>query len=72
MYDGVQVLVDAITRLLRKKPDIFRASMRRNANANATRIIDCNPKGKATPLEHGDKISKMIKKVSYKLSWYCS
>ncbi|XP_026332731.1 glutamate receptor 1-like [Hyposmocoma kahamanoa] len=63
MFDGVQVLVDSITRLLRRKPEAFRASMRRNANANTTKIIDCNPKGKVTPLEHGDKISKMIKKT---------
>lgn len=65
MYDGVLVLIDAILRLLRKKPDILRATIRRNANANVnnTRIMDCNPKGKLTPYEHGDKISRMIKKV---------
>lgn len=63
MYDAVQVLVDAILRLLRKKPDILRGTMRRNANLNTSRVIDCNPKGKITPYEHGDKISRMIKKV---------
>ncbi|XP_049886195.1 glutamate receptor 1-like isoform X1 [Pectinophora gossypiella] len=63
MYDAVQVLVDAILRLLRKKPDILRGTMRRNANINASRVIDCNPKGKITPYEHGDKISRMIKKT---------
>ncbi|KAM3968887.1 LOW QUALITY PROTEIN: glutamate receptor 1 [Aphomia sociella] len=63
MYDAVQVLVDAILRLLRKKPDILRGTMRRNANLNTSRIIDCNPKGKITPYEHGDKISRMIKKT---------
>ncbi|KAI5647012.1 receptor family ligand binding region domain-containing protein [Phthorimaea operculella] len=63
MYDAVQVLVDAVMRLLRKKPDIFRGTMRRNANQNTSKIIDCNPKGKITPYEHGDKISRMIKKT---------
>lgn len=63
MYDAVQVLIDAILRLLRKKPDILRSTIRRNANLNNTRIMDCNPKGKLTPYEHGDKISRMIKKV---------
>ncbi|XP_060809791.1 glutamate receptor 1-like [Amyelois transitella] len=63
MYDAVQVLVDAIFRLLRKKPDILRSTMRRNANLNTSRAIDCNPKGKITPYEHGDKISRMIKKT---------
>lgn len=63
MYDAVQVLVDAILRLLRKKPDILRGTMRRSSNMNSSRIIDCNPKGKITPYEHGDKISRMIKKV---------
>ncbi|XP_063632819.1 glutamate receptor 1-like [Cydia splendana] len=63
-YDAVQVLVDAILRLLRKKPDIFRSPIRRNANVNASRILDCNPKGdKIMPYEHGDKISRMIKKT---------
>ncbi|KAJ0183994.1 hypothetical protein K1T71_000417 [Dendrolimus kikuchii] len=63
MYDAVQVLVDAILRLLRKKPDFLRGTIRRNSNANTSRIIDCNPKGKITPYEHGDKISRMIKKT---------
>ncbi|RVE51009.1 hypothetical protein evm_004300 [Chilo suppressalis] len=63
MYDAVQVLVDAILRLLRKKPDLLRSTMRRNTNLNTSRIIDCNPKGKITPYEHGDKISRMIKKT---------
>ncbi|XP_030021689.2 glutamate receptor 1 [Manduca sexta] len=63
MYDAGLVLVDSILRLLRKKPDILRGSQsRRNANANAS-AIDCNPKGKIMPYEHGDKISRMIKKT---------
>ncbi|CAG9782114.1 unnamed protein product [Diatraea saccharalis] len=62
MYDAVQVLIDAILRLIRKKPDLWRGSIRRNTTNNS-RIIDCNPKGKITPYEHGDKISRMIKKT---------
>ncbi|XP_053623555.1 glutamate receptor 1-like [Plodia interpunctella] len=64
MYDAVQVLVDAIIRLMRKKPDILRSTLRRNANLNSSKILDCNPKGKVvSPYEHGDKISRMIKKT---------
>ncbi|XP_059057646.1 glutamate receptor 1-like [Achroia grisella] len=63
--DAVHVLVDSILRLLRKKPDVFRNFMRRNAMANNTnKTLDCNPKqGKIIPYEHGDKISRLIKKT---------
>ncbi|XP_047524671.1 glutamate receptor 1-like [Pieris napi] len=65
MYDGVQVLMDALGRLYRKKPDSFRAALRRAATlANSTKVIDCNPgKGWVVPFEHGDKISRLIKKT---------
>lgn len=65
MFDGVQVLIDSLTRLQRKKPDIFRGSTRRSASqGNSSKVIDCNPaKGKVAPFEHGDKISRLIKKV---------
>lgn len=65
MYDGVQVLVDALGRLWRKKPDAFRNALRRAAGlANSTKVIDCNPgKSWVVPFEHGDKISRLIKKV---------
>ncbi|CAK1554888.1 unnamed protein product [Leptosia nina] len=65
MYDGVQVLMDALGRLWRKKPDSFRAALRRAATlANTTKVIDCNPgKGWVVPFEHGDKISRLIKKT---------
>ncbi|XP_011559269.3 glutamate receptor 1 [Plutella xylostella] len=66
MYDGVQVLIDALGRLWRKKPDAFRNAQRRaSGQQNATKVIDCNP-GKSTwvvPFEHGDKISRLIKKT---------
>lgn len=66
MYDGVQVLMDALGRLWRKKPDAFRSALRRAAGqANNTKVIDCNPgKSWVVPFEHGDKISRLIKKVS--------
>ncbi|XP_075991203.1 glutamate receptor 1-like [Anticarsia gemmatalis] len=63
MYDAVQVLIDAIIRLMRKKPEILRQTLRRSANFNASRLLDCTPKGKVAPYEHGDKISRMIKKT---------
>lgn len=65
MYDGVQVLMDALGRLWKKKPDAFRSALRRAAaQANSTKVIDCNPgKSWVVPFEHGDKISRLIKKV---------
>ncbi|KAJ8736978.1 hypothetical protein PYW07_000249 [Mythimna separata] len=61
-YDAVQVLIDAILRLMRKKPDILRATLRR-ASLNNSKIMDCNPKTKLIPFEYGEKISRMIKKT---------
>ncbi|CAH2103921.1 unnamed protein product [Euphydryas editha] len=65
MYDGVQVLMDALSRLWKKKPDAFRSALRRAAaQANSTKVIDCNPgKGWVVPFEYGDKISRLIKKT---------
>ncbi|CAG9558745.1 unnamed protein product [Danaus chrysippus] len=65
MYDGVQVLMDALGRLWKKKPDAFRSALRRAAaQANSTKVIDCNPgKSWVVPFEHGDKISRLIKKT---------
>ncbi|CAH1389132.1 unnamed protein product [Nezara viridula] len=42
MYDAVFVLVEAFNKLLRKKPDMFRANLRRGQLFNATRGIECN------------------------------
>ena len=65
MYDGVQVLMDALGRLWKKKADTFRTALRRAAAlANSTKVIDCNPgKSWVVPFEYGDKISRLIKKV---------
>lgn len=101
MYDAVFVLVDAFTKLLKKKPDQFRAvstkrgsgqtyntSMMANGAANNVNGgggangggssggggtsnnnnrggLDCNTsKGWVVPWEHGDKISRYLRKVS--------
>ncbi|XP_026500271.1 glutamate receptor 1-like [Vanessa tameamea] len=63
MYDAVQVLIDSILRLLRKKPDFLRGTMRRNANTTNSKIIDCNPNNKIAPYEFGERISRMIKRT---------
>lgn len=77
MYDAVFVLVEAFNKLLRKKPDQFRSyTMRRSqpfnnssftgtgGNNNNNRVLDCNTsKGWVTPWEHGDKISRYLRKV---------
>ncbi|EDS31419.1 glutamate receptor, ionotropic ampa, subunit 1, 2, 3 [Culex quinquefasciatus] len=71
MYDAVFVLVEAFSKIVRKKPDQFRAYTSRSRGqqafslpANGTRIMDCNmSKGWVTPWEHGDKISRYLRKV---------
>ncbi|XP_046678076.1 glutamate receptor 1-like isoform X3 [Homalodisca vitripennis] len=65
MYDAVFVLVEAFNKLLRKKPDMFRNNLRRGQIFNnGTRGIDCNTsRGWVTPWEHGDKISRFLRKV---------
>lgn len=72
MYDAVFVLVEAFSKIVRKKPDQFRAYTSRSRGqqafslpANGTRTMDCNmSKGWVTPWEHGDKISRYLRKVS--------
>lgn len=66
MYDAVFVLVEAFNKLLRKKPDMFRNNLRRGQIFNnGSRGIDCNTsRGWVTPWEHGDKISRFLRKVS--------
>nr|CAI5844229.1 unnamed protein product [Callosobruchus analis] len=66
MYDAVFVLVEAFNKLLRKKNDLFRSNMRRglNSNSTSTKVLDCNVNGGwVTPWEHGDKISRFLRKV---------
>lgn len=62
MYDAVFVLVEAFNKMLRKKPDVFRNNMRRFNNGS--KGLDCNASGGwVTPWEHGDKISRFLRKV---------
>lgn len=86
MYDAVFVLVEAFNKLLRKKPDQFRSyTMRRigaqhpftnssfvpPSNVQNGRVLDCNTaKGWVNPWEHGDKISRYLRKVSAKRRVY--
>ncbi|XP_050512896.1 glutamate receptor 1 [Diabrotica virgifera virgifera] len=65
MYDAVFVLVEAFNKVLRKKPDLFRNNVRRGLNYNGTtKALDCNVNGNwVTPWEHGDKISRFLRKV---------
>nr|XP_050863060.1 glutamate receptor 1 isoform X1 [Vespula vulgaris] len=65
-YDAVFVLVEAFNKFLRKKPD--RNNVRRTGNSsqptNATRSLECNySRDVVTPWEHGDKISRFLRKV---------
>ncbi|CAK1588596.1 unnamed protein product [Parnassius mnemosyne] len=64
MYDAVQVIVDATLRLVRKKPDILRNSIRRKAYLlTNNKTFDCNPSQKYLAYEIGDRIIRMIKKT---------
>lgn len=63
-YDGSKVILDAYSRLLKKKPDIFRNNFRRGeVYNNGTKGIDCR-KTPVMPWEHGDKISHYFRKVN--------
>ncbi|ERL95649.1 hypothetical protein D910_00072 [Dendroctonus ponderosae] len=68
MYDAVFVLVEAFNKILRKKPDNFkniRIGRGQLFYNNGSKILDCNPNGGwVTPWEHGDKISRYLRKVS--------
>lgn len=74
MYDSVFVLVEAFNRIIRKKPDQFRAYTMRRQNgqtnvtattsASAGKFLDCNTsKGWVTQWEHGERIAKNLRKV---------
>jgi ionotropic glutamate receptor len=65
MYDAVFVLVEAFNKLLRKKQDSFRNNIRRGSTyTNGSKSLDCNTSGGwITPWEHGDKISRNLRKV---------
>lgn len=62
MYDAVFVIAEAFYKLLRKKQDQFKK--KGNSSHPTNRMLDCNTsKGWVTPWEHGDKISRYLRKV---------
>lgn len=64
MYDAVFVLVEAFNRLLRKKPEV-RNSLKRGSLFNNGSRLDCYTNSTwVTPWEHGEKISRLLRKVS--------
>ena len=77
MYDSVFVLVEAFNRILRKKPDQFRAYTMRRQNGQGNfssgaagaamttaKFLDCNTsKGWVSQWEHGERIAKNLRKV---------
>lgn len=71
MYDAVLVLVEAFNKFLKKKTggnNPKRAGIPGSSQpVNASRPLDCNTSnqsnGWVTPWEHGDKISKFLRKV---------
>lgn len=66
MYDAVFVLVEAFNKVLRKKPDMFRNNniRRGQPTGNGSKVLDCNSSGGwVTPWEHGEKISRFLRKV---------
>lgn len=72
MYDAVFVVVEAFNKILRKKPDNFKNFNPRPGPrqffTNGSKILDCNPSGGwVTPWEHGDKIARYLRKVSFVL-----
>ncbi|XP_067118229.1 glutamate receptor 1-like isoform X2 [Centruroides vittatus] len=66
MYDGIKVILDAFSRLMKKKPDIFRNNFRRGeVYNNGTKGIDCR-RIPVMPWEHGEKIINFMKKTEIK------
>ncbi|XP_045509956.1 glutamate receptor 1-like [Colias croceus] len=64
MFDSVNLVIEAILRLLRKKPEFLRAAARRSVPPNSTKVSDCNIEEKGiTPFEYGERLAKMIRKT---------
>lgn len=68
MYDAVFVLVEAFNKYLRKRTDknnMRRVTTSSNQPINGTKPLDCyHNRGWVTPWEHGDKISRLLRKVN--------
>ncbi|XP_063698302.1 glutamate receptor 1-like [Culicoides brevitarsis] len=70
IYDSVFVLVEAFNKILKKKSDQFKAYTVRKTSGNGLPVnvskgLDCNPAsaGGMQVWEHGDKISRYIRKI---------
>ncbi|KAL1517035.1 hypothetical protein ABEB36_000854 [Hypothenemus hampei] len=68
IYDAVFVLVEAFNKIIKKKPDNFKNINSRPGRGhfynNGSKLLDCYPQtGWVTPWEHGDKISRYLRKV---------
>ncbi|GAB6033164.1 hypothetical protein CHUAL_012772 [Chamberlinius hualienensis] len=62
-YDAVNVIIEAFSKLLRKKADVFRLNLRRgDVYNNGSKGIDCS-KDTVNAWEHGEKIMRAIRKV---------
>jgi len=70
MYDSISILAEALSRMYKKKVDIFQPSSGFNGflRANGTREVSCATGGAFTgspiPFENGEKIAKFFRKVS--------
>lgn len=60
MYDAVYVIVEAFNKFLRKRSD-----RRGQTSNNASKGLECNASnGWVVPWEHGEKISRFLRKVN--------
>lgn len=74
MHDAVLVLVETFDKILWKKPDMFKANVKRTlSNGNSSMSgtsssqifgLDCNSgRTSGNQWEHGEKISRFLRKV---------
>mgnify|MGYP002715743097 FL=1 len=73
MYDAVFVIVEAFNKLFKKKPEVGE-SLKRGPLFNNGSRLDCYANYSnntwVTPWEHGDKISKHLRKVKEEKKFY--
>jgi len=63
MFDGTNVMLEAMSKMLKKNGNIFRNNLRRgDLYSNGSRGIDCR-RFPIVQWEHGDKILKAIRQV---------
>lgn len=71
MHDAVLVLVETFNKLLWKKPDMFKTNLKRPLSIGNLSVptaqflsLDCNSGRNGNEWEHGEKISRFLRKVS--------